>query len=74
MDTITEDKMAIEMAKLGGLGIIHRYCSIEQQVEMVKKVKRYTNYIIQEPYTVLESDIMIKVKQIMEKHIKKARK
>ena len=68
MDTITEDKMAIEMAKLGGLGIIHRYCSIEQQVEMVKKVKRYTNYIIQDPYTVLESENMIKVKEIMDKH------
>ena len=68
MDTITEDKMAIEMAKMGGLGIIHRYCSIEQQVKMVKKVKRYTNYIINEPYTVLVDDNMIKVKEIMEKH------
>ena len=47
MDTITEDKMAIAIAKLGGLGIIHRYCSIEEQVQMVKNVKRYTNYIIE---------------------------
>ena len=59
MDTITEDKMAIEMAKLGGLGIIHRYCSIEKQVEMVKKVKRYTNYIITNPYVItLNSNMM----------------
>jgi len=52
MDTITESEMAIEMAKSGGLGIIHRYCSIQQQVEMVKKVKRYTNFIINNPHTI----------------------
>tara|TARA_B110000211_G_scaffold9963_1_gene10548 strand:- start:395 stop:1858 length:1464 start_codon:yes stop_codon:yes gene_type:complete len=58
MDTITEDKMAIEMAKLGGLGIIHRYCTIDAQVEMVKKVKRYTNYIISHPYTISNNSTM----------------
>ena len=51
MDTITEENMAIEIAKLGGLGIIHRYCTIEQQENMVKKVKRYTNYLIKNPYS-----------------------
>ena len=51
MDTITEDKMAIQMAKMGGVGILHRYCSIDSQVEMVKRVKRYTNFIIESPYT-----------------------
>ncbi|MDY0075174.1 MAG: IMP dehydrogenase [Acholeplasmataceae bacterium] len=39
MDTVTEDEMAIALAKLGGLGIIHKNLSIEHQVEMVKKVK-----------------------------------
>jgi IMP dehydrogenase len=39
MDTVTEDLMAIEMAKAGGLGIIHRNLSIQKQIEMVKKVK-----------------------------------
>ena len=52
MDTITEDRMAIAMAKSGGLGIIHRYCSIQQQVDMVKKVKRYTNHFIESPYMI----------------------
>jgi IMP dehydrogenase len=51
MDTITEDKMAIAMAKCGGMGIIHRYCSIDEQCEMVRNVKRYTNHIIKKPWS-----------------------
>jgi IMP dehydrogenase len=67
MDTITEDKMAIEMALNGGLGIIHRYNTIDQQVEMVNKVKRYLSYIITNPYTILETetvqDLLNKIKE-----------
>ncbi|MCX7881414.1 MAG: IMP dehydrogenase [Patescibacteria group bacterium] len=40
MDTVTEEKMAIEMAKNGGLGIIHRNLSINKQVEIVKRIKK----------------------------------
>ena len=58
MDTITEDKMAIAMAKCGGMGIIHRYCSIEEQCNMVKRVKRYTNHIIKNPKSI-NQDILI---------------
>lgn len=39
MDTVTEWRMALEMARLGGAGVVHRNLSIEQQVEQVKKVK-----------------------------------
>jgi len=56
MDTITEDKMAIEMALNGGLGIIHRYNTIEKQVEMVKSVKRYLSFKIDNPYTINEDN------------------
>jgi IMP dehydrogenase len=56
MDTITEDKMAIEMALNGGLGIIHRYNTIEKQVEMVKSVKRYLSFKIENPYTINEDN------------------
>jgi IMP dehydrogenase len=52
MDTITESEMAIHMAVNGGLGIIHRYNTIEQQVDMIKKVKRYLSFIIEHPYTI----------------------
>jgi IMP dehydrogenase len=40
MDTVTESKMAIKMAQLGGLGVIHRNLSIKEQVEEIKKVKK----------------------------------
>jgi IMP dehydrogenase len=52
MDTVTETNMAIQMALNGGLGIIHRYMTIEDQVLQVSKVKRHLQYIIQEPYTI----------------------
>jgi IMP dehydrogenase len=52
MDTVTETDMAIKMALNGGLGIIHRYMSIEDQVTQVTKVKRFLQYIISEPYKI----------------------
>jgi len=52
MDTITESEMAIHMAVNGGLGIIHRYNTLEQQVNMIKRVKRYLSFIIENPYTI----------------------
>ncbi|MBI4064222.1 MAG: IMP dehydrogenase [Elusimicrobia bacterium] len=52
MDTVTESAMAIAMARLGGIGIIHRYLSIEDEVRQVSKVKRSESIVIEEPYTV----------------------
>ena len=40
MDTVTEDQMAIKMSLKGGLGIIHRFMTVEEQVSQVKKAKR----------------------------------
>ena len=52
MDTITESSMAVTMARAGGIGIVHRFLSIQEQANEVLKVKRSGSVIIENPYSV----------------------
>ncbi len=52
MDTVTTAPMAIAMAELGGLGVLHRFLPVDAQVEEVRRVKRYLGRVIEQPYTI----------------------
>ena len=55
MDTVTESRMAIALAEVGGIGVIHKNNSIEEQVLQVKTVKKYESGVVRDPITI-ESD------------------
>ncbi|MFV1995212.1 MAG: IMP dehydrogenase, partial [Verrucomicrobiales bacterium] len=58
MDTVTESDLAIALAREGGVGVIHRNCTIDKQADFVARVKRSENAVIQSPFTV-SSDLSI---------------
>ncbi len=68
MDTVTESKMAIAIAREGGIGIIHKNMSIEQQVDEVDKVKRSENGVIVNPFFLSPNDSVSDADGLMGKY------
>ncbi|MBN2560017.1 MAG: IMP dehydrogenase [Phycisphaerae bacterium] len=63
MDTVTEERMAIAMAMLGGIGVIHKNLSARQQAAIVKAVKHYLNGLIDSPVTFKVTDTLKNVRE-----------
>ena len=65
MDTVSEDRLAMALAREGGIGIIHRNCPLEKQVAMVRRVKRAENIVISNPETVTADTTMGQLRRLM---------
>ena len=68
MDTVTESEMAIAMAQSGGMGIIHRNLSVEQQAEEVRRVKRYESGMVVNPITITPDATLSDALNMMERY------
>jgi IMP dehydrogenase len=68
MDTVTGAKMAIAMARQGGIGVVHKNMSIEQQAQEVRKVKRSESGMIQDPITLNQKAVVGDALNIMAEH------
>lgn len=68
MDTVTEHRMAIAMARQGGIGIIHKNMSVEEQAEEVDKVKRSENGVITDPFSLSPEHTLADADALMAKY------
>ncbi len=68
MDAVTESEMATAMAREGGLGIIHRFLTVEQQVGEVRRVKRAESIVIEQPYIFGPTRTVRDARSFMDEH------
>ncbi|RME63904.1 MAG: IMP dehydrogenase, partial [Caldilineae bacterium] len=68
MDTVTEASMAIAMARAGGLGVIHRFMTVEKQARQVAQVKRAEGFIVEKPYAISQDASIQEAARLMQLH------
>ncbi len=68
MDTVTEENMAIVMAQLGGIGVLHRNLSVEEQVAAVTAVKRFESGMVVNPITITPDATLADARALMQRH------
>ncbi len=68
MDTVTEEAMAIMMAQLGGIGVLHRNLTVEEQVAAVKLVKRFESGMVVNPITIRPDAPLSEARELMQRH------
>ncbi|HZK34369.1 MAG TPA: IMP dehydrogenase [Bacillota bacterium] len=68
MDTVTESRLAIAIAREGGIGIIHKNMTIEEQADQVDKVKRSEHGVIVDPFYLSENHLLSDATELMEKY------
>jgi IMP dehydrogenase len=68
MDTVTEADMAIVMAQLGGLGVLHRNLSVEEQAAAVRAVKRFESGMVVNPITMRADQTLAEALELMQRH------
>jgi IMP dehydrogenase len=68
MDTVTEADMAIVMAQMGGLGVLHRNLTLEEQCAAVRQVKRFESGMVVNPITIYPDQTLADARMLMERH------
>ncbi len=68
MDTVTEGRMAIAMAQAGGMGVIHKNLSVEEQAREVRRVKRFESGIVYNPVTLRPDQTLADAKALIERY------
>ncbi|TCP40815.1 IMP dehydrogenase [Rhodovulum marinum] len=68
MDTVTEHRMAIAMAQAGGIGVIHRNLTVEEQAREVRRVKRFESGVVYSPITLTPDQTLADAKALIERY------